>query len=206
MYDAYNFPPTSGDNFYHIVIRNTLYAVDDLGQVTEIRTPLTNPHKIKTHGNLVDTRSGLTIESRSKYQGCSISQQATISVAASVAQLLSSSTVSYLKNLSSLIALEPNSRYSTWFGVESVDSYCTIMSHFTAISDTVFPEFSFDCTCTDVGTFAYVYPDSQVFDVFLKIYPSNVYIYCRYGKMYFCGAFWDAPLIGTDSQVWRFRH
>ncbi|KAG8882653.1 hypothetical protein FRB99_004647, partial [Tulasnella sp. 403] len=46
---------------------------------------------------------------------------------------------------------------------------------------------TYDCTCTDSGTYAYVYPDSP-------------------GYIYLCGAFWSAPNTGTDSRAGTIVH
>ena len=46
---------------------------------------------------------------------------------------------------------------------------------------------TFDCSCTESGTYAYVYPDS----------PYQVYL---------CGAFWSAPNTGTDSRAGTIIH
>ncbi|EEC00003.1 hypothetical protein MPER_00162, partial [Moniliophthora perniciosa FA553] len=64
----------------------------------------------------------------------------------------------------------------------------TVASHFTAIKGYPFTGSStYDCTCTDSGTYAYVYPDD-------------------FGVIYLCGAFWAAPNTGTDSRAGTLIH
>ncbi|WP_457324067.1 M35 family metallo-endopeptidase, partial [Roseateles sp. P5_E11] len=44
-----------------------------------------------------------------------------------------------------------------------------------------------DCSCKDSGTYAYVYPTQPY-------------------KIYVCGAFWSAPMTGTDSKGGTLVH
>ena len=50
-----------------------------------------------------------------------------------------------------------------------------------------YSSFTYDCTCTESDTYAYVYPDT-------------------FGYIYLCGAFWDAPNTGTDSRGGTLIH
>ena len=70
--------------------------------------------------------------------------------------------------------------YNTWFGAYDDGRHSTVQSHFDNIAGNDFSSFTYDCTCTDAGTFAYVYPD-------------------QFGTAYLCGAFWNAPVTGSDS-------
>ena len=79
-------------------------------------------------------------------------------------------------------------RYTSWFGAYTSSRYATVKSHFANINSTIASKtMTFDCTCTDSGTYAYVYPDSP-------------YV------VYFCGAFWAAPNTGTDSRAGTIIH
>ncbi|CAA7264262.1 unnamed protein product [Cyclocybe aegerita] len=71
-----------------------------------------------------------------------------------------------------------SSRYTTWFG-----TYIAV----SAISNNTLSSFTYDCTCTKSNVYAYVYP--------------NVF-----GRIYLCGAFWNAPFTGTDSQAGTIVH
>ncbi|KZV67402.1 zincin, partial [Peniophora sp. CONT] len=46
---------------------------------------------------------------------------------------------------------------------------------------------TYDCTCDESGTYAYVYADEP-------------------GYVYLCPVFWDAPATGTDSQAGTIVH
>ena len=78
-------------------------------------------------------------------------------------------------------------RYTTWFGTYSSSRHSTVLSHFSKISGSDFSSFTYDCTCTESDTYAYVYADN-------------------YGYIYLCGAFWDASTTGTDSRGGTIIH
>jgi len=63
-----------------------------------------------------------------------------------------------------------------------------VRSHFNNLKSAIANQaYTFDCTCTDSGTYAYVYPND----------PYVVYL---------CGAFWSAPNTGTDSRAGTLIH
>ncbi|KAF6745448.1 hypothetical protein DFP72DRAFT_1091542 [Ephemerocybe angulata] len=75
-------------------------------------------------------------------------------------------------------------RYSTWFGAFTTARYNTVLSHFTAINSNVFSSFTYDCSCTRSGTYAYVYP----------------------AEIYLCPVFWNVNVTGTDSRGGTLIH
>lgn len=89
---------------------------------------------------------------------------------------------SYLTGISA-----STTRYKTWFGTYSSSNKATVQSHYSHIKDGQLASDTFDCTCTDSGTYAYVYPDT-------------------FGYIYLCGAFWVAPATGTDSKAGTLIH
>ena len=79
-------------------------------------------------------------------------------------------------------------RYTTWFGTYSAANLSTAKSHYNNIKNALGTQnIVFDCSCTDSGTYAYVYPDQPY-------------------KIYLCGAFWSAPNAGTDSRGGTIVH
>ena len=106
-------------------------------------------------------------------------------------QLVSARTESktYASNAENyLLANNQGSRYTTWFGVFTSTRYNTVKSNFTAISNAMDNAgILFDCTCTQTNVYAYVYPNQPY-------------------KIYLCGAFWSAPLTGTDSKAGTLIH
>ena len=117
------------------------------------------------------------------FNGCSSSQQTDLVNARNAASTYAADDVAYFA------ANKQGERYVTWFGVLDSARYNLVKSHFTNVQnavDTASP-MHFDCTCTDAGVYAYVYPDS----------PYEIYL---------CGAFWSAPTTGTDSKAGTLIH
>jgi peptidyl-Lys metalloendopeptidase len=118
----------------------------------------------------------------STYRSCSTSRKSSLATALNSAQTYAGNAEAYLNGGAT------GARYTTWFGSYSSSRYAKVRSHFTALRSTIQTKsMTFDCTCTDSGTYAYVYPDS----------PYVVYL---------CGAFWSAPNTGTDSRAGTLIH
>ena len=116
------------------------------------------------------------------FNACTTTRQSQLVSARNEAKTYASVAENYL------LANTVNSRYTTWFGVFSSTRYNTAKSHFTAISNAMDnSNVRFDCTCTQTNVYAYVYPNQ----------PYNIYL---------CGAFWAAPLTGTDSKAGTLIH
>ena len=116
------------------------------------------------------------------FNACTSTRQTQLLSARSEARTYASNAESYL------LANTLNSRYTTWFGVFSSARYDLVKSHFVAISDAMdTANVLFDCTCTQNNVYAYVYPNQ----------PYNIYL---------CGAFWAAPMTGTDSKAGTLIH
>ena len=99
------------------------------------------------------------------------------------------SAVTYATNGKSYLdAGTHGSRYTWWFGAYVSSRYTTVRTHFTNLKSALSSQpYTFDCSCTDSGTYAYVYPTQ----------PYRVYL---------CGAFWSAPNTGTDSRAGTLIH
>jgi peptidyl-Lys metalloendopeptidase len=97
--------------------------------------------------------------------------------------------VTYATNSKSYLdAGTQGTRYTWWFGAYTSSRYSTVRTHFTNLKSALSSQpYTFDCTCTDSGTYAYVYPTQ----------PYRVYL---------CGAFWSAPNTGTDSRAGTLVH
>ncbi|CAE6430591.1 unnamed protein product [Rhizoctonia solani] len=78
-------------------------------------------------------------------------------------------------------------RWQEWFGGWDQNRYNLVFGHYDAIRFNP-PNFLYDCTCTDDGIYAYV------------IIPGH------FQEIYLCGAFWRAPLEGTDSKAGTIIH
>ncbi|RXW21512.1 hypothetical protein EST38_g4321 [Candolleomyces aberdarensis] len=202
---AYNFTSTGVDN-YEIEPRNNFYLVNDKGEVSTIRARVASAHSARVSGKLVSSKliPTPTLSKRATYVGCSAARQTLLASAAAAAQSYAANSYSYI---SSTTAARP--RYTTWFGAYTSTRRNTVLSHFNAINGNTFSSYTYDCTCTESGTYAYVYPDTYIcFFLLVCLVCSHTYVilYRRFGRVYLCGAFWNAPLTGTDSKAGTLIH
>jgi peptidyl-Lys metalloendopeptidase len=118
------------------------------------------------------------------YTSCSSSRQSSINSAVTAGANYAAGAVNYLAGTTP----SGTPRYTTWFGKYSSSNWSAVKTHYTNIQSTLQTKpLQFDCTCTDSGTFAYVYPTQPY-------------------KYYLCGAFWSAPTTGTDSKGGTLVH
>ncbi len=131
--------------------------------------------------NSFRSQAGINAASNS-YVSCSTTRKSQLVTARN-------SSVTYASNSKNyLTAGTTGSRFTWWFGSYNSSRYSTVRTHFnniyTALSSKAY---TFNCSCTDSGTYAYVYPTQ----------PYTVYL---------CGAFWSAPNTGTDSRAGTLVH
>lgn len=117
------------------------------------------------------------------FNRCTTTQQAQLDDAVGVATTMSSQAAAYLAG-----APSATPRYVTWFGAFSTAGWNTAAGHFAVIASAFANQpLSFDCKCKQ----------------------KNVYAYVNTGAPYLihlCGAFWTAPLSGTDSKGGTLVH
>lgn len=176
--EAYNFT-SPGEGTYSFEAQNLFYNVGDNDEITPIYAD-TQAHSVSLSGQLAIAPS--RVLKRTTFNGCSSSQQSALNSAAAAAKTYATNALSYANSHTSV-----TSRYTTWFGTYTTARHDTVASHYSNIASSNFLAFTFDCTCADSGTYAYVYPDN-------------------FGTIYLCGAFWNAPLTGTDSKGGTIVH
>jgi peptidyl-Lys metalloendopeptidase len=116
------------------------------------------------------------------YAKCSATQQSQIATAVTNATAYATNASAYLG------ANKPGPRYTTWFGAYNAGRYSTVASHFTAITAAFnTANLVVDCSCRKKTTYAYVFANQPY-------------------KIYVCGAFWSAPVTGTDSKAGTLVH
>jgi len=121
------------------------------------------------------------------YNSCSAQQQSEILQASSIAEDLTATALSDLRNLPSGERAE-SPRYTTWFGAYSDARYNTVTSNFDAIGRAFDnANLQFNCDCDETGIYAFVYPDL----------PYAVTL---------CPSFWTAPLNGLNSKAGTIIH
>ncbi|TFK72459.1 zincin [Pluteus cervinus] len=179
--EAYDFS-ASGEGSYDVEARNVFHIIQDDSKLDTIYAN-NEAHTAKVVGTLT-SRATLTgyLGKRATFNACTATQQSQLNQAASAAQTYAATGSQYLKGHTAA-----TTRYTTWFGTYTTARHNTVTSHFGNIEGYPFSSYTFDCTCTDTGTFAYVYPSKFPF-------------------VYLCGAFWNAPLNGTDSKAGTLVH
>ena len=115
--------------------------------------------------------------------GCTSSEKSTLVSAVNAATNYATASNSYLAGTPS-----GTQRYVKWFGTFSSSRWNTVHNHFSN-EESAFKTkpLTLDCSCNDSGTYAYVYANSPY-------------------KIYLCGAFWSAPMTGTDSKGGTLVH
>ncbi|KAB5594506.1 Peptidyl-Lys metalloendopeptidase [Ceratobasidium theobromae] len=111
-----------------------------------------------------------------KFNSCTVEQQFQITAAANVSR-------QYLVEVNQYLNGSLGDRYTTWFGTQNAEIVKGHFANLTAKLD----EFQYDCSCSSAFIFAYVFPG-------------------RYPMVHLCGAFWSAPVKGTDSQAGIIIH
>lgn len=114
---------------------------------------------------------------------CTSSQKSTLASAVTAATNYAVSSANYLSGTPSATP-----RYTTWFGAYTAARWATAKDHFVKARNAFqSAALTLDCSCKDSGTYAYVYPTQPY-------------------KIYVCGAFWNAPMTGTDSKGGTLVH
>ncbi|MGB0134330.1 M35 family metallo-endopeptidase [Dokdonella sp.] len=129
-----------------------------------------------------DRASVIPLAATNSFVSCSNTRQSQLATARN-------SSITYASNSKSyLTAGTTGSRYTWWFGSYNSSRYATVRTHFNNIYSALSSQpYTFNCSCTDSGTYAYVYPTQPY-------------------KVYLCGAFWSAPNTGTDSRAGTLVH
>lgn len=205
----YNFT-TAGESTYEIILTReaiTFTHVTTTGELISIRGDVTSGHSATLRGKLVPAeyvgdrvKRPLRNKRDNSFVSCSKDQKSALITAASNAQTYADQAYNYLTNLShptrcatrSVNSIEwsnisKRSRYTTWFGAYTSSRQSTVQTHYKNIRNGQLTTDSFDCSCIEAVTFAYVNPDT-------------------FGYIYLCDAFWDALATGTDSQAGTLIH
>jgi peptidyl-Lys metalloendopeptidase len=147
--------------------------------VTEARQPAPKlaPTPLTTPG------SALTFDS------CDANQQGDLQKAVPEARRIAEEAMKVL--LGTPPAQQPNSaRYKEWYGAHTAARYGKVLDHYAKITDS-FATKQIEIACKgqscSASTFAYVFPGQPY-------------------KIYVCGAFWAANLVGTDSRSGTLVH
>ncbi|KAF8749672.1 MEROPS metallopeptidase family M35 [Rhizoctonia solani] len=127
-------------------------------------------------------QQGPAVSKRALFRGCNDGQIGEIITAADRANNMAHGAHGFLRD-----GPWATRRWQEWFGGWDQNRYNLVFGHFDAIRFNP-PNFKYDCTCTDDGIYAYV------------IIPGH------FQEVYLCGAFWRAPMEGTDSKAGTIVH
>jgi peptidyl-Lys metalloendopeptidase len=120
------------------------------------------------------------------YVSCSTTRQSSLVTALANAESISLKARNYLSGLSTT-ARSTDAAFKTWFGAYTSSHYSTVQTHYNNIYSTFnTKKVTFYCDCTD-SSYAYVYAN-------------------RPYEIHLCGAFWNAPSLGTDSKAGTLVH
>jgi peptidyl-Lys metalloendopeptidase len=122
------------------------------------------------------------------YVGCTAERQELLGNAVVGARQYSENSRGYLNSSAT------GPRYTSWFGAYTASRYGTVQQHFVDIDNAMDindGRLTLNCNCTAVSnpasTYAYVFPSQHY-------------------QIYLCGAFWNAPMFGTDSKAGTVIH
>ncbi|KAH9928459.1 peptidyl-Lys metalloendopeptidase [Epithele typhae] len=175
---AYSF---ASEGEYTISPSTLFFYVDPAtGSPVELRASVGATHVARLTGSLAAPAPPLA--KRQTYVGCIASMEVAITNALAVAQEYASESLAYLTANTTATP-----RFTTWFGALTASRHALALAHFSAIAGRDFATFTYDCTCTIAGTYAYVFPD-------------------QLGYYHLCDAFWAAPDAGTDSRGGTLIH
>ena len=143
---------------------------------------VTEQRKLSKHETTKSSAPGVPT-----FHNCSGNQKNTLLQATTGARSISKVARDSLIHTSIVQYPKPR-RYVTWFGTAIHSRYNTVTRNFNKINDALETKnLAFHCDCNDPDVFAYVYPNQPY-------------------KIWLCGAFWPAPLMGTDSQSGTLVH
>ena len=144
---AYDFA-RSGAGYYSIKPSNLFIYIGGDGTPKGLYATVEDIVEVKLSGNLAVSR---VQDKRATFVSCSSTRRSQINVAASSAQTYASRAYSYIQSISS-----GTRRYTTWFGAYTASRKSIVQDRFRLISGYRLSTFTYDCTCTNPGIYAYV--------------------------------------------------
>lgn len=145
---TYDFTDAGADD-YTFVPHNRFQIVKDDGSIEDLVADFEET-TAKVEGVLAVERRA--IEKRAEFPGCTAARSSLITTAYGVA-------ATYATNAKDYLAANTGAtqRYTTWFGAANASRRSTVVSHFQKISAGNFASYTYDCSCTRSGVYAYVY-------------------------------------------------
>jgi peptidyl-Lys metalloendopeptidase len=157
-----------------------------VAQAAPIQIVLDQPATLPSGGRLSPVLPGNPVLSDVlgvTYVGCTANQIQLNNQAILTARSYSENAKGYLNSNAT------GARYTTWFGAYTSGRYATAQQHFVTIDtaiDQIGGQVKINCGCTE-NYYAYVLKN-QHYEIFV------------------CNAYWNAPLVGTDSKAGTLIH
>ena len=147
MTKAYDFTK-SGTGEYSVEPSNLFTIVDAGGAPKDVYATVGKSTKVKLSGDLPAPR---VHDRRATFHSCSSEEQSQLETAAKGAHAYANGAYNHIAGVPG-----ETIRYTTWFGKYDKDRKGVVENHFELIKNDDFSRITYDCTCTDVDTFAYV--------------------------------------------------
>ncbi|KAF8686274.1 Lysine-specific metallo-endopeptidase [Rhizoctonia solani] len=179
---VYNLTST-GAGLYTVDAANYFSVIEANSSLTALYAKIVTA-EVTILGKLASIKHDVPslMNKRASYTGCSIQQQAEITSAIYFAQ-------SYARESHTHLKLNPSgsARYTRWFGTFGNGRYNKVLGSFSRLLTSP-NNWTYDCaTCSDPRLYAYVYPN-------------------KYGVVYLCEYFWNAPATGPGSKADTIIH
>jgi len=157
VFEAYNFTDP-GVGSYNFVPDSSFYFVDEKHEIGVVQA-ISNAYTAEVDGPTLavahsDEHSSGNLSKRAVFVGCTARMRSTILVAAAYAEVYAANAKAYLTTHTT-----STPRFTSWFGTFTPAHRATVLSHFTGIDANIFSTYTYDCTCTLTGYYAYVYPN-----------------------------------------------
>ncbi|KAG7086416.1 hypothetical protein E1B28_002371 [Marasmius oreades] len=176
---AYNFT-RPGEGTYDVQANNLFLHVDPTtNEIKELQAAHEAPFTSSLTGRLAVAPPPTK---REVYRSCSSSEQSQVASAANQAASYANAASSYVNSHTS-----STPRFVEWFGTFTAAHHTTVASHYTNIKGYSFTGNTYDCSCNEAGTYAFVNLN-------------------EFGVIHLCPVFWEAPLSGTDSKGGTLIH
>ncbi|KAL0564815.1 hypothetical protein V5O48_017226 [Marasmius crinis-equi] len=189
----YNFT-NAGAGSFTFKPSNIFHAVDADGSVTIVEAGVQDASSELTgqlaSSKLISPASAGGVElslaanhkKRATYRSnCSSSRQTTNNQAITAAATLARNSISHLTANPSGSTLQ-----TTWYGTWASSRYQSTLKAFNTLA-TAPAGWTYDCSCTETQTYAYVYP-------------------ATYGVVYLCGLYWNVATTGSGSRADTIIH
>ncbi|KAL3811685.1 hypothetical protein ACHAXA_010324, partial [Cyclostephanos tholiformis] len=187
----YNFASESDDNTYEIkyLVTSLELSSNATARASAVESLESNILTVDIDSRNAPARAlrERKLQSLNSFRSCSTTRQSLLLEARSRSISAANDVLSVIAGVGQLASSQSCPRYKDWFGNYDFNRHNELRNGYTISRDRLnSASITFDCSCTS-NDYAYVYP-SLPYEIFL------------------CGAFWTAPMTGTDSKMGTVIH